>query len=104
MKIIENQCNKLKPTCPGGPVVTEKETYRSRLGTHHDIQSNTSVLFFLSRLIFLLSDEAFLSLLLNTDAKELKSEELCDLLNKWDLKNELQYTRYRLVGSFLVRF
>ena len=71
MKIIENQCNKLKPTCPGGPVVTEKETYRSRLGTHHDIQSHQCS-FFLSRLIFLLSDEAFLSLLLNTDAKELE--------------------------------
>ena len=30
-KIIENQCNKLKPTCcPGGPVVTAKETHRPR--------------------------------------------------------------------------
>ena len=42
-------------------------------------------------------DEAYLSLLLNTDAKELRPSELSRELIKWDLEKTLDNTRFRRV-------
>ena len=46
---------------------------------------------------FLYLDEAYLSLLLNTDAKELRPSELSRELMKWDLEKRLENTRFRKV-------
>ena len=87
-KIIENQCN----------------TSWSRLAEQADLSSlrkkhidpgESKIKRVEKKNVFSKTDEAFLSLLLNLDAKELRRDELHCEMSKWDLTEQLGQTRFR---------